>query len=362
MTPLRKIVVAGGSIAALTAVQTLRADGFDGRITMLSAEDRPPYTRVPLSKDVLSGKTPPDRISLDAPDDVELLLHTPALGLDLKSRIVRTSAGDVPFDGLVIATGASARKLPGPDGVGCLCVRTHHDGARLRRELATADTVLVIGGGFLGMEVASTCVDLGKRVTVRDVVPPLERLVGDHVAGKLRAAALDRGVRFEIGEGGRGSGVPADVVVSAVGEVPNTDWLVGSGLQLHNGCVAVDTRGRAAPGVVAAGDVAVTVTTEGARRLPTWTNAVEQGRAAALALLHGDNAPPYIPSHYFWTEQFGYDLKMVGSLAPLGEPTDREIEGDGELLTWAGTIVALNHPIRPVLLKRRLAALSASQR
>jgi 3-phenylpropionate/trans-cinnamate dioxygenase ferredoxin reductase component len=347
---LRKVLVVGGSIAALTVVQTLRAEGFDGRVLMLSDEDRTPYTRVPLSKDVLSGRTPPDDIALDVPEAVDLRLRTPVLGLDLRTRVVRTAVGDVTFDGLVVASGARARRLPRTDP-SRLLLRTHHDGTRLREAIAAAGTVRVIGGGFLGMEIASTCVDLGKRVVVRDLEPPLERLVGEHVSARLRAAAEERGVRFEIGDGYTPI-EPADVVVSAIGDVPNTAWLDGAGLALHRGAVVVDSRGRAAAGVVAAGDVAVTRTGEGFRRLPTWTNAVEQARCAALALLHGDDASEYQPSRYVWTDQFGHALKMVGEPAPAGPPLTCEADADGELLTWPRTAIALNHPIRPAKLKR----------
>ena len=373
---LREVVVVGGSIAALTAVEMLRMEDFDGRITVLSDEDVPPYTRVPLSKGVLAGTESIDDVVL-APlaDEVDLRLKTPATGLDLRARTVHTSAGPVPFDGLVIATGGRARRLghPGQDE---RVLRSHGDCARLRDDLAAASSVLIVGGGFLGMEIASTARTLGKDVTVVDLAPPLDRLLGAVVGGHVRSVAAEAGVRIVVTDGGvRLLGVPtptgvelvdgtrleADLVVSAVGDVPNVEWLAGSGVQVHGGIV-VDHRCRVAPGVVAAGDVTVVSGGDGElTRSPHWTNAVDQARAAVRALLHGDQAAPYRPSQYCWTEQFGLDVKMVGDLDPQGEPTvlDGSLDQCSALLAWPDAIaprsvVAVNHRTPPVKLKRLL--------
>ncbi len=175
---MRDVVVVGGSIAALTAVETLRMEEFDGRITVLSDEDVPPYTRVPLSKGVLAGTESIDDIVL-APlaDDVDLRLQTPATGLDLAAKTVHTPSGPVRYDGLIIATGGRARRLGTPDQAERV-LRSHADCVRLRDDLAAASSVLVVGGGFLGMEIASTARTLGKDVTVVDLAPPLDRLLG----------------------------------------------------------------------------------------------------------------------------------------------------------------------------------------
>jgi NADPH-dependent 2,4-dienoyl-CoA reductase/sulfur reductase-like enzyme len=236
--------------------------------------------------------------------------------------------------------------------------------------------VLVIGGGFLGMEIASTCRELGKDVTVVDLAPPLDRLLGTAVAGHVRTVAERAGVRLVVAQGGvrlLGSPVPtgvetadghrleADLVVSAVGDVPNVEWLAGSGCPLSGG-VVVDERCRVSPHIVAAGDVAVTAKGDGGlQRTPSWTNAIEQGRAAALALLHGDDVPPYRPSQYFWTEQFGLDVKMVGLLDPQGSPAvlDGGLDQGAALLAWPDadspqTVVAVDHHTPPAKLKRLL--------
>ena len=237
---LREVVVVGGSIGALTAVEMLRMEDFDGRITVLSDEDVPPYTRVPLSKGVLAGTESIDDVVL-APlaDEVDLRLKTPATGLDLRARTVHTPAGPVPYDGLVIATGGRARRLghPGQDE---RVLRTYGDCVRLRDDLAASSSVLVVGGGFLGMEIASTARTLGKDVTVVDLAPPLDRLLGAVVGGHVRSVATHAGVRIVVTDGGvrllgaptptgvelvDGTRLEADLVVSAVGDVPDVEWL-----------------------------------------------------------------------------------------------------------------------------------------
>ncbi|WP_448628585.1 NAD(P)/FAD-dependent oxidoreductase [Geodermatophilus sp. URMC 64] len=374
---VRKVVVVGGSIAALTAVQMLRMEDFDGRITVLSDEDVPPYTRVPLSKGVLAGTESIDDVLL-APlaDDVDLRLRTPATGLDLATRSVRTPAGPVRYDGLVLATGGRARRLGTPDQDERV-LRTHGDCARLRGDLAAASSVLIVGGGFLGTEIASTAAALGKDVTLVDLAPPLDRLLGTVVGAHVRSAATRAGVRIVVTDGGvrllgaprvtgvelaDGSRLEAGLVVSAVGDVPDVEWLAGSGVRLHGG-VVVDDRCRVTRHVVAAGDVAVMADGDGRlTRSPHWTNAVEQARAAVRALLHGDSAAPYRPSQYCWTEQFGLDVKLVGALRPRGEPAllDGSLDAGSALLAWPDataprTVVALNHPTPPARLKRLLA-------
>jgi NADPH-dependent 2,4-dienoyl-CoA reductase/sulfur reductase-like enzyme len=373
---VRDVVVVGGSIAALTAVEMLRMEEFVGRITVLSDEDVPPYTRVPLSKGVLVGtESIGDTVLAPLTDDVDLRLRTPATGLDLIARTVHTPAGPVRYDGLVIATGSRARRLGTPDQDERV-LRSHGDCARLRNDLAAASSVLVVGGGFLGMEVASTARALGKGVTVVDLAPPLDRLLGTVVGGHIRSVAQRAGVRLVVADGGvrllgsptptavelvDGTRLEADLVVSAVGDVPNVEWLAGSGVQLAGG-VVVDERCRVAPGVVAAGDVTVHPRGDGALvRSPHWTNAVEQARAAVRSLLHGDAAAPYRPSQYCWTEQFGLDIKLVGDLDPQGEPAvlDGSLADGSALLAWPDdaaprTVVAVDHRTPPAKLKRLL--------
>ncbi|MEU3788150.1 NAD(P)/FAD-dependent oxidoreductase, partial [Streptomyces sp900129855] len=237
---MRRIVVVGGSIAALTAAQSLRIEGFEGQVTVLSDEPHTPYSRVPLSKGVLAGREPARSALLPLPgDDIEFRTRARAVGLDTHGRSVTLADGtDVPYDGLIVATGARARRLGGDTD---LVLRTLDDAEALAVRLATARSAIVLGGGFLGMEVATTCRTLGLEVTVVDLVPPLLRLLGPWLADFAVAAARDHGIRVQIAPDGvevlgehrvrcGESVLEADVIVCAAGDVPNTDWLSSSGL------------------------------------------------------------------------------------------------------------------------------------
>ncbi|MDR7303017.1 NAD(P)/FAD-dependent oxidoreductase [Haloactinomyces albus] len=373
--PLRQVVIAGGSIAAVTAAQNLRAQGFEGDITLLSEEIHAPYSRVPLSKGVLSGKETPDLAALPALGE-DITVRPGARAAHLRPedrRVILADGEEVPYDGLAIATGAHARRLAIPGRTGEHVVRTLDDATALGDRIGAADSVLVVGGGFLGMEVASTCAELGLTVTVVDRDPPLRRLLGAWLADLVVDAARDRGVRFVQAPNGVGlvghpeiTGVDcgdrqlnADVVVSAVGDLPNTEWLADSGLPLDGGLV-VDPRCRVTPHIVAAGDVTVTRRNgAGARRSPHWTSAVLQGQAAARTLLHGETAPVPPPDPYYWTEQFGLDIKISGEIPAGTVPT--VLAGDprqrSTLLQWHHqgrpvAAVSVNHRIPIVKLKK----------
>ena len=366
---MNRIVVVGGSVAALTAAQSLRAEGFDGQLTVLSDEPHPPYSRVPLCKGVLAGREPVESALLPMPgDDIALRTRARAAGLDTRGRSVLLADGTaVPYDGLVVATGARARRLT--DGSHPV-VRTLDDARALAARLATARSAIVLGGGFLGMEVASTCRTLGLDATVVDLVPPLLRLLGPWLSDLAVAAARDHGVRVRVVPEGVDvmdkhrvrcgeSVLEADVIVCAVGDVPNTEWLRNSGLPLDaGGGLVADGCCRIAPGIVAAGDV---VSRQG-RRTPHWTNAVEQGRAAAASLLHGESARPYRPDPYFWTEQSGLSIKISGEVPLTGSPEvlAGSVDDRKALLRWrhddgTATAVAVNHRL-PVIKLKRLGA------
>ncbi|MFG2026522.1 NAD(P)/FAD-dependent oxidoreductase [Streptomyces sp. NPDC048825] len=362
---MKRIVVVGGSIAAVTAAQSLRTEGYDGQVTVLSQEPHPPYSRVPLSKGVLAGRESVESALLPPPgEDIEFRTGARAVQLDVRGRAVTLTDGtQVPYDGLVVATGARARRLTGG---GDLVVRTLDDASALASRLADARSAIVLGGGFLGMEIATTCRALGLEVTVIDLVPPLLRLLGPWLAGLAVAATRDHGIRVRVEPDGVDvlgehrvrcgeSVVEADVIVCAVGDVPNTGWLKDSGLTLDaGGGLVADTCCRVAPGVVAAGDV---VSRQG-RRTPHWTNAVEQGRAAAASMLHGESARPYRPDPYFWTEQSGLDIKISGELPLTGPPEvlAGSVDDRSALLRWrhdggTATAVAVNHRLPVIKLK-----------
>ncbi|MFK0173725.1 NAD(P)/FAD-dependent oxidoreductase [Streptomyces sp. NPDC090306] len=373
----RRVVVVGNGIAGITAADTLREAGFDGELTLVGDEPRPAYSRPALSKallldgDDLSSHTLPP-----TSHGARELLGVRATGLDPNRRLVALDDGTVlPYDGVVLATGSRARRLSElPDEV---TLRGLDDALALRRRLAGRPSVLVVGGGPLGMEIASGCLAAGCRVTLVSRGGPLTARLGPHLARVLTATARERGLtvvetgpaRVEGQPGdarvalGDGTVLRADVLITAIGDVPNTEWLGGTGLVV-NGAVPVDARGLARPGVAAVGDLAALPTPRGPRRVPLWSSAVDQAKVAARALLHGDDAPPLSFQPYFWTEQFGRTLKAVGELPVEGEPEYVDGGPDGPaLMTWrqgngGTTAVALDCRV-PVPRLRRMTRTAA---
>ena len=343
---MEQIVVVGGSLAGLRACETLRQEGFTGRIVLVGAEREWPYDRPPLSKKVLAGEWEPDRIRLRKDADFLSLELTERLGvrataLDTKRRIV-TLADDaeVPFAGLVIATGSSPRRLPGqPDLDGVTELRTLADSLALRDRIADGTAkVIVIGAGFIGLEVAATARQKGCTVTVLEGAPaPLIRGLGTDMGSITAAVHARHGVDLRCGvqvqgiEGGDGhvTGVrladgelvPADVVVVGVGVSPATEWLDSSGLALRDGIVCDATLNTGVPGIYAAGDCVrwPNLAFEGhddmEMRVEHWTNAAEQGAAAAsnlLAVARGGEPTPYASVPFFWSDQFDSRIQFVG--------------------------------------------------
>ncbi|TQM43843.1 NAD(P)/FAD-dependent oxidoreductase [Pseudonocardia cypriaca] len=367
MNELERVVVVGASLAGTTVVDTLRRLGYAGSVTLIGAERHPAYNRPALSKGVVAGTDGLDDIVLPPPSgEVDQLIGTPAVALHADRKEVVLAGGDrIRYDGLVIATGARARRLAdlgaADPGVQETTFRDLDDAHRLSALLATRPHVVIVGAGILGMELASACVDRGATVTVVDRQPPLLGQLGPYLADLLITAAARRRVRFAHHPGGvrlRGtSGPPAveladgrrfagDHVLSAVGCAAETGWLASSGLAGAHGLV-VDTRCRVAPGIVAAGDVVAFPSAAGPRRTPWWHSALEQARTAARALLHGDDAPPLTPSPYFWTDQFGMRVRVAGLLPAAGRPAvvdgslpDDEPWAGSALLRWPGRGVA----------------------
>ena len=339
---LRAVTIVGGSLAGLRAAEALRREGFDGRLRIVSAEAEPPYDRPPLSKQVLAGTWEPDRARLRGADelDAEWLFGRRATALDPATHAVTLDGAEVvDADAVVIATGAAPRRLPAavapPDLGGVHVLRTIGDCLALRAELVRGPRVAVIGAGFIGSEVAATAKGLGADVVVIEALPvPLERALGPEMGPLAAELHREHGVEVRLGvpvaglEGdGAGhvarvrmaddSAVEADVVVVGIGVAPATAWLEGSGLQLDDGVVC-DARCRAAPGVVVAGDVARWYHERIGEhlRVEHWANAAEQGDAAARALVHGDDALPYAPVPYFWSDQHGTKIQFVGHAKP----------------------------------------------
>jgi NADPH-dependent 2,4-dienoyl-CoA reductase/sulfur reductase-like enzyme len=336
---LRTIAVVGASLAGLRAVETLRREGYDGRIVLVGAEPELPYDRPPLSKDFLAGETEADQLGLRKQPyeelDLELRLATRAVGLDVGARTLELAGGEVlPFDGLVIATGSTPRTLPDtPDLPGIFVLRTVADAIAIRETLAAGPKVVVVGAGFIGSEVAATCRGRGLTVTVLEALPaPLVRGLGPVLGAVCGELHRDHGVDLRLGVGVAGfegrdrvervrldddTTVDADVVVVGVGVAPVTDWLADSGLTLDNGVVCDETL-LAAPGIVSAGDVTRWPNPRflgELMRLEHWTNATEQGVAAARRLLHGDGeAPePFAPVPFVWSDQYDRKIQTVGA-------------------------------------------------
>ena len=343
-----RIVIVGASLAGLTAAAVMRREGFTGSLTLIGDEPWLPYDRPPLSKQALGGWVSPDHTGLPGADglDARWLLGVQATGLDLVGKQVLLGDGStVEFDRLLIATGTRARPWhndaeAGLEGV--FEVRTRDDGARLRQRLADRPRhVLVIGAGFTGSEVASSCRDLDLPVTVAERGPaPLAGALGGVIADIAAGLHRDHGVDLRSGVtvssldddgngrlgGARlsdGSKIDADVAVVALGAIRNTEWLRGSGLAVgpkgvacDAGCRAFDVNGLTTDNIFVAGDAA---------RFPHplydyqflalehWGNAVTQAEVAAHNMVSapGDRWP-HLSTPVFWSTQFGTNIKSVG--------------------------------------------------
>ena len=393
---MERIVVVGASLAGLRACESLRTAGYAATITLIGAERHPPYDRPPLSKALLKGDWEPERIHLRKPVDLDglqldLRLGVTATGLDVDRRMVTLDNGEaVTGDGVIIATGSAPRRLPGqPDFDGVTVLRTLDDSLDLRRRLAERPRVTVIGAGFIGLEVAATAAQCGCAVTVLEGAPaPMIRGLGAEM-GEAVARVHDRnGVHVRCGvlvsgiEGARshvtgvrlgdGDFVNADVVVVGVGVSPSTQWLEKSELSLADGVVC-DELLRAAPLIYAAGDCARW--TNGLfgesgeqMRVEHWTNAAEQGAAAAANLLSelgGTAGTPYSPVPFFWSDQFDSRIQFLGRAH--GDDEVRVIAGhvDGNfvaLYRYGGRlrgVLGVNMP-RLVMPYRKLLAAGAS--
>jgi NADPH-dependent 2,4-dienoyl-CoA reductase/sulfur reductase-like enzyme len=374
------VLVVGASLAGWRAVETLRSQGFEGKISLIGEEQHLPYDRPPLSKQVLAGTWPPEKAVLadkrrSSEHRVHEVLGRRAVRLDAESRKVELDDGTIlEGDGIVITTGARPRPLPGSEDLGqrdgLFTLRTLDDSLALRAAVTAVDgaRVVVIGAGFIGAEVASTCAELGCRVTVVEALDvPLRNILGPVIGSHFASLHESHGVhlrtgmgvqsvsRVAAGDGGAAPGntgpgrlvvelsggekVPADVVVVGIGVVPVTDWLADSGLTVDNGVVC-DDRLFAADGIVAAGDVARwRWRRDGGEeliRIEHWQVAAEAGVAAARSLAAGPAyAPAFAPVPYFWSDQYGIRLQVLGT--PRGSDEVHITEGSPE----EGKFVAL---------------------
>ncbi|MFJ2238987.1 NAD(P)/FAD-dependent oxidoreductase [Streptomyces sp. NPDC087859] len=384
---MRTVAVVGASLAGLSAARSLRKQGYDGRLVVIGDELHRPYDRPPLSKEFLAGTLGETELSLEAGDEdlrAEWLLGTRAVGLDRTDRAVRLADGrEVRADGIVIATGAAARTLPGSEGLaGVHTLRTLDDARALRDELARGGRLVVIGGGFIGAEVASTAYALGLDVTVVEVAPtPLAAPLGEIMGAVVSALHTDHGVRLLCGVGVKGlSGesrvdavlledgrsVPADIVVVGVGARPCVDWLAGSGVELDNG-VKCGADGRTTlAGVVAVGDCANWYDPRAGfhRRVEHWTGARERPDAAIATLLAGGALEPGVPRPpYFWSDQYGVKIQFVGHAAgadsvtvEAGTADDRDVLAVYRRAGDPVAVLGMNQPRLFTRWRKQLAA------
>ncbi|WP_328461915.1 NAD(P)/FAD-dependent oxidoreductase [Streptomyces sp. NBC_00448] len=348
--PPRRVVVVGASAAGLAATETLRRDGYDGALTLVGSEKHLPYDRPPLSKQVLTGQWPVERTALRGPADLDALdvvlrLGVPAAALSAAGRTLTLADGaELAYDGLVVCTGVRPRRLAPSGTAGLHVLRDLEDAVVLRDRLAAGRRLVVVGGGFLGTEVSAAARALGAAVTLVEpsavlLADALGHQVGAHLAQvhreqgvDLRTATAVAGITAEEGRvtGVRladGTVLPADDVVTAIGSLPNTEWLRGSGLGVADG-VECDEYSAAAPGVYAAGDVARWLNPLfGTRmRIEHRTNAAEQGMAAARNLLHPQESRPFAPIPYFWSDQYDVKIQAYGMLR--GSSQAQVVEGD----------------------------------
>lgn len=384
------VVVVGSSVGGVRTAQALRAEGFTGRIVLVGQDADLPYDKPPLSKQFLSGAWDTERITLldtrtAEEAGIELRLGVGAARLDVAGRRVLLADGaELGYDAVVLATGAGARPSPWAVESGLHVLRSLTDATALRRDLDATGPVVVVGGGFIGAEVAATARSLGREVTVVDPLPaPLGRVVGSAVADHVTELHRRHGVATRFGVGvedvyGRAGDLrvrladrtelSAGTVLVGIGARPEDAWLHGSGLLLDDGVVC-DEHGRAAdpPDVYAVGDVARWYHPGHGEhvRVEHWTNAVEQAAVVAHNVVHPDDPRAHRPVEYVWSDQYDWRIQIVGRPATatrhqrFGDLDGAQARGaaiytdDGGLLRGA---VAVNWPKAMVACRRLIGA------
>lgn len=378
----RHLLVVGAGLAGLRAVEGARAAGWSGPITIVGDERHPPYDRPPLSKAALSGEEQPAVPVLRSSEVIEELRvqHLAGVrvhGLDTERRTVATSAGELDYDALVIATGSTATTLPGLTGLpGVHVLRRYDDALDVRDSLARSRRMMIVGAGFIGSEIASAARARGIEVTILEAGSrPLERAVGPHAAGRLMELHAEAGVRLltrttvsgvrtsdrgvDAVELSTGETLTADAVVLGIGARPATAWLAGSNvaLDVRTGGVLCDrTLATSAPGVWAAGDVACVDGERGEH----WTAAGEQGRVAGANAAGADEVFASVP--FAWSTWHGRRIQVVGETTAA----DEEEREPGFIVYRRGGdevgAVGIDSPGPVARLRRALAAQAPDRR
>jgi 3-phenylpropionate/trans-cinnamate dioxygenase ferredoxin reductase component len=329
----RRVVVAGAGMAGVQTAVALREQGFTGDVILIGAEPHQPYDRPPLSKAVLLGKSEGSAFDVDFEAlAIELRLGCEVLGLRPADHELDTEDGPVPYDVLVVATGAEPVRLPGAEGVpGVHLLRTLDDAERLRPVLARRHDIVVVGAGWIGAEFATAAREAGCAVTVVEAAErPLAGALPAEVAAPMAGWYADAGAilrthaRVERVEPGvvlldDGSRLPADAVVVGIGARPATAWLAGSGIELgtHGEIVADEHLRSTVPDVYAVGDCASFPSGRYGERLLVhhWDNALQGPRTVAVNIVGsaaGEAPAVYDPVPYFWSEQFGRFVQYAG--------------------------------------------------
>ena len=378
--PTDVITIVGAGQAACVVARTLRGGGHRGPIRMIGEEPHLPYERPPLSKAVLLGQATVESTYLATADQLLAQdiawIHGQATAIDRDDRHVHLSDGrSLPYDRLVLATGGRARSLPLPGAglAGIVSLRTLEDAAVIAAQLHAAGPIVIVGGGWIGLEVAASARKTGADVTVVEALPmlcarSLPPCVADHLLVLHRAAGvtvrLNCGVRGFVGQDSvraveldDGQVLPADLVVVGVGMIPNSDIARDAGLAVASG-ILVDEDGRTSdPLIFAAGDVTETQTVAGLVRVESWANANEQGAGVAAALLGHRRAAH--PPAWFWSDQYDANIQMLGRFSPGTESIVLGAPEDGAA-TWLyladggiAAAIAINRP-RDIQAARRL--------
>jgi len=379
------IVVIGAGQSGLQVAESLRSEGYQGRLLMIGDEACPPYHRPPLSKAYLAGEASEEQLTIRKPEvlarkGIELLSGVRVEAIDRQQRRLALADGrEIAYTGLALATGSRARPLPVPgaelDGV--FALRTLEDTRRIADALTTARQVVVIGGGFIGLEFAAVATKAGKNVILLEAA---ERLMARVVAPALSDFHADlhraHGVAIELGAqvsalvaGAEGRQVAevhtadgrifaADLVLAGIGILPNTALAEAAGLDCEHGIVVDDCSRSSDPLVVASGDCTARRLPDGSLlRLESVQNAVEQGKSAAAALT--GKSRPFAAAPWFWSDQYDVKLQMVGlsaghdQLVLRGEPARRRFSA---FYFRAGRLIAIDSVNDPAvhMLGRRL--------
>lgn len=335
-----RTVIVGASVGGIRAAQALRAAGYSGTITVVDAENHLPYDKPPLSKGFLSGFLGPDRLQLiserDIKDlDIEIIFGHSAVLLDSAAREVELDGSSrLAYDNLVIATGVRARPSPWKATEGVHLLRTLDDANSLKRDLESVKSVVIVGAGFIGAEVAATAKSFGLEVTVVDPLPiPMARVLGDEVGKRFIGLHHANGVATHFGTGvdaitgsrgdlkvelSNGLLLNADIVVVGIGAVPNDEWLRSSGLLIENGLVCDEyCRAVGQSDIYGVGDVARWYHPRHDRlvRVEHWTNAVEQASCVAHNIVNPQDLKSYSPVEYVWSDQYDWKIQIAGITA-----------------------------------------------